>query len=171
LNEYFVSSFQKVGTFVLAGNTKQGGNVASYFMTPNGHVLHVIPGPVDAATFLREARWVEESWKLAQLEARGNFRRAQAVMRQAHANRLQSEYGVNVAPLMRFGHYSNPTTAQIDFFYRWSRRYIPGGLNNLAQADLLLMAFPMPRIDQIYPVVFEKILNEKLSTAPVVKVG
>ena len=31
LNEYFVSSFQKVATFRIADGQKQGGNVASYF--------------------------------------------------------------------------------------------------------------------------------------------
>ncbi len=31
LNEFFVSSYQKVATFKIVGNQKQGGNVASYF--------------------------------------------------------------------------------------------------------------------------------------------
>ena len=39
LNEYFVSSFQKVGTFRIVGGQKQGGNVASYFCAPDGRVL------------------------------------------------------------------------------------------------------------------------------------
>lgn len=30
-NEYFVSSYQKVATFKIVGNQKQGGNVAAYF--------------------------------------------------------------------------------------------------------------------------------------------
>jgi hypothetical protein len=58
LNENFVSSFQKVATFRIVGQQKQGGNVASYFCAPDGRVLHVIAGPVDAATMLREAKWV-----------------------------------------------------------------------------------------------------------------
>ena len=41
LNEYFVSSFQKVATFRIVGKQKQGGNVASYFCAPDGRVLHV----------------------------------------------------------------------------------------------------------------------------------
>ena len=41
LNEYFVSSFQKVGTFRIVNGQKQGGNVASYFCAPDGRVLHV----------------------------------------------------------------------------------------------------------------------------------
>ena len=55
VNENFVTSYQKVGTFKIVGNNKQGGNVASYFCAPDGRVLHCVAGPVDAATFLREA--------------------------------------------------------------------------------------------------------------------
>ena len=46
LNEYFVSSFQKVATFrIVNGGQKQGGNVASYFCAPDGRVLHVVRRP------------------------------------------------------------------------------------------------------------------------------
>ena len=31
VNEFFVSSYQKVATFKIVGNQKQGGNVAAYF--------------------------------------------------------------------------------------------------------------------------------------------
>ena len=49
INEHCVSSFQKVATFRIVGKAKQGGNVASYFCAPDGRVLHVVPGPVNAA--------------------------------------------------------------------------------------------------------------------------
>ena len=45
---HFVSAFQKVATFKVNGGNKQGGNVASYFCTPEGRVLHVVAGPVNA---------------------------------------------------------------------------------------------------------------------------
>ena len=41
------------------------------------------------------------------------------------------------------------------------------GLGNLGQVHLLLAVGSLPRLDQVYPVVFEKILNEKISTNPV----
>jgi hypothetical protein len=47
-----------VGTFRIVNGQKQGGNVASYFCTPDGRVLHLIAGPVDGDTLIREARWV-----------------------------------------------------------------------------------------------------------------
>jgi len=75
LNRYFVSSYQKVGTFQVVNGEKTGGNVASYFCLPDGSVLHVVAGPVDDATLLREARWVVETRKLAMTERKGNYQR------------------------------------------------------------------------------------------------
>ena len=45
-NAHFVSAFQKVGTFKIVDGQKQGGNVAAYFCTADGRVLHVVAGPV-----------------------------------------------------------------------------------------------------------------------------
>ena len=38
---------------------------------------------------------------------------------------------------------------------------------HLGKVHLLLAVAPLSRIDQVYQVVFEKILNEKISTRPV----
>jgi hypothetical protein len=99
LNEYFVSSFQKVATFRIVGGAKQGGNVASYFCAPDGRVLHVVAGPVDSATLLREARWVVETTKKALADARGDGARFKAYFRKAHAERLRTESGLVVEPV------------------------------------------------------------------------
>ena len=100
LNEYFVSSFQKVATFrITPGGQKQGGNVASYFCAPDGRVLHVIAGPVDAATLLREARWVVETAKQATKESRGDGAAFKVYFRKAHAERLRRDYGLKVEAL------------------------------------------------------------------------
>jgi hypothetical protein len=92
VNDHFVASFLKVGTFTIAGGAKQGGNVATYFCLPDGSVLHAIAGPVNAAKFLREARWVVETRKLALFESQGNSGRYRDFIRQAHAERLNKEY-------------------------------------------------------------------------------
>ena len=55
VNQHFMASFQKVGTFKVVDGQKQGGNVASYFCTPDGRVLDAVAGPVNAAMLLREA--------------------------------------------------------------------------------------------------------------------
>jgi hypothetical protein len=99
LNEYFVASFQKVATFRIVGAQKQGGNVASYFCAPDGRVLHVIAGPVDAGTLLREARWVVESAKKAMAESHGDGARFTALFRTWHADRLRGEHGLVAEPV------------------------------------------------------------------------
>ncbi len=99
LNEYFVSAFQKVGTFRIVGKQKQGGNVASYFCAPDGRVLHVVAGPVDAATLLREAKWVVETARRAIEQSKGDGAAFKAIMRRAHADKLRAESGLVVEPI------------------------------------------------------------------------
>ena len=151
LNGNFVATYQKVGTFTVNGGQKQGGNIASYFCTPEGQVLHAIAGPVKAEVLLREARWVVETAKLSALESVKNEKRRREFWRKAHAERLQQEHQVDFA---RMG--------------RGSRRK---NLNNPGRVHLLLATAPLPRLEQIYKLVFEKILNENISTAPVVQIG
>ena len=96
INEYFCSSYQKVATFKIVNGQKQGGNVASYFCAPDGRVLHCVAGPVDAATFLREARWVVDKAKQAIEQAGGDGGKFKAFMRQAHAQKLKEDTGLSV---------------------------------------------------------------------------
>jgi hypothetical protein len=145
LNQQFVSSYQKVGTFKIVNGQKQGGNVASYFCTPDGRVLHAVAGPVDAATFLREARWAVETYKLAMLNGQDDEASFRAFFRQAHADRLRQENGLDINHL---GHRQ-------------------AALNNAGRVHLLLAAAPLVRIEQTYRLVFERILGEQVSTAPV----
>ena len=99
LNEHFVSSFQKVATFRIVGKQKQGGNVASYFCAPDGRVLHVIAGPVNAQTLLKEAKWVVETATKAIKDSKDDGAKFKAIMRTAHAARVRTEYGLVVEPV------------------------------------------------------------------------
>ena len=150
LNEYFVSSFQKVATFKIVGKQKQGGNVASYFCAPDGRVLHIVAGPVKAAVLLREARWVVETYKLALLEHPDDDTAVRAFVWNAHAERLRREHGLD---LTQDG-------------CRLGRR-----LNRQGQVHLLLAAAPLARLERVYKLVFENVLGETVSTAPVVEAG
>lgn len=94
LNEHFVSAFQKVGTFRIVGGQKQGGNVASYFCAQDGRVLHVIPGPVNSATLLQEAKWTVETTKKVLKEHSEKGASIKALFRRAHAERLRREHGL-----------------------------------------------------------------------------
>jgi hypothetical protein len=144
LDANFVSSFQKVATFRIVGDAKQGGNVASYFCDPDGRVVHAVAGPVDAATLLREARWAVEAYKMGVLESAGDDTRLRSFFQTAHAERLKerppglARAGAAAAPLVRQG-----------------------------QVHLLLSAAPLAEVERVYKLVFERILGEKISTAPV----
>src|SRR5262249_29466631 len=78
---------------------KQGGNVATYFCAPDGRVLHCVAGPVDAATLLREAKWVVENTKKAMGAAKGDGARFKAYFRKAHADKVRTETGLVVEPV------------------------------------------------------------------------
>jgi hypothetical protein len=99
VNEYFCSSYQKVATFKIVNGQKQGGNVAAYFCAPDGRVLHCVAGPVDAGTFLREAKWVVEIAKKAIAESKGDGAKFKSYMRVAHAKKLQDETGLAIEPV------------------------------------------------------------------------
>jgi hypothetical protein len=100
INENFCSSFQKVATFRIVDGQKQGGNVASYFCAPDGRVLHVVAGPVDAATMLREAKWAVETTRKAMEESKGDGAKFKSYFRKAHAERLRTETGLVVEPVL-----------------------------------------------------------------------
>jgi hypothetical protein len=154
LNLHFVSAFQKVATFQINGEQKQGGNVAAYFCTPEGDVLHAVAGPVNADVFLREARWANETYQLALLHGQTTAQ-LRAVFYGAHLERLKGEHGVvigNTGPLDR------RSLARLTARQR---------LNNQGKVHRLLAVNPLPPVGEIYQVVFEEILNERISTSPV----
>jgi hypothetical protein len=168
LNKYFVSSYQKISNFTLAaGGQKQGGNVASYFCTSQGRVLHVVVGPVSGAKLLEEARWVEETWKLAELHELKSVSQLQGLFRKVHVDRLASEFHLKLQPRNLPALESALATALI----------AGPGVNNMlnrsndqqAKVHLLLANYPLPKIARVYGTVFETILQQKISTTPVVK--
>jgi hypothetical protein len=163
VNANFVSAFQKIGTFRLAGDQKQGGNVASYFATPSGRVLHAIAGPVDAGTLLREARWVVETQKLALLEGKSDSTRFKEIFRQAHADRLRQEHNLKLN-LQKLPAKGSSAALMGAIFQKAAQQ---GGLSAQGRVHLLMVAAPLARIGQVYKLVFEKVLGEKVSTSPV----
>jgi hypothetical protein len=62
-----VAAHQQVGSFEVVNKQgelqKNGGNVASYFCTPDGRVIHAVTGPVSAGTLLAEAHWAVENYE------------------------------------------------------------------------------------------------------------
>lgn len=162
LNRHFVSGFQKVATFQIDWGQKQGGNVAAYFCTPDGAVLHAVAGPVDAGTFLKEARWANETYLLAQLDQLAPEQLA-SFFRNAHVDRLVQEHSVFVPrdKLPKCGAFTPDLLDQV------LAQNAHLGLSNAGKVHLLLVVAPTPPLHEVYRTVFERILNEKISTSPV----
>jgi hypothetical protein len=165
LGDHFEATHQKVGTFVVAANgQKQGGNVASYFCLSDGTVIHAVAGPVDAGQFLREAKWAAEVRKLAVTEAGGEASKYRGTIRKAHAERLAIEHGVpismNALPKIATG--APPEPSRNALRSQTARR-----VGTQGQVHLLLAQAPLPKLSQLYPIIFEGILKERLSALPV----
>ncbi len=161
LNRHYVSAYQRIAAFVKIGEVKLGGNVASYFCTSQGEVLHIVAGPAGANAILREARWANDTYQQAQLENQLTGAQLRMFFRKAHLLRLQNEHRVHV-PADRLPEEANLSTKTVGelFDQNWQ-------LNGAGKVHLLLAVAPLARIEQVYQGVFEKILNEKVSTNPV----
>lgn len=140
------AAWKKVGTFSIhtcpaeAGRTtKSGGNVMTYFCTPQLHVIHAIPGNVEADEFIREARWaLELADRLAALAPTAR----PAAAGQEHAT------GVHMHKL--------PS---------WGATHTQTGL--LLRAHDKLARQPLPSLGLVSKYFFEEMLKEKLSDNPV----
>jgi hypothetical protein len=157
VNENFVSTYLKVGTFQVINGQKVGGNVASYFCLGDGSVLHAVPGQVNADKFLNEARWAFEVRKSALtfstdlVEGKVDARKYRDIVKKAHVERFNVETG------HRFNHRQTLPVS------------LPRNVGQQAQAHWLLASRPMARIDDVYPTVWTQVLREQLSTLPVEK--
>jgi hypothetical protein len=164
LGEHFEATHQKVGTFRIVDGQKQGGNVASYFCLSDGTVIHAVAGPVDAATFLREARWAVDLRNLAIAEARGDVRAYRSVVRRGHLERVAEATQMNLPPetLPRLTRNAPPIPQRVLLRGPQAVR-----LGRPERVSLLLAYYPLPRLENLYPIVFEQVLGERISTLPV----
>jgi hypothetical protein len=155
LNDNFVCTYLKVGAFQIIQGQKVGGNVASYFCLPNTSVIHAIAGQVNANQLLKEARWANDIRKSAQAvgtqldTGKTDMKRYANQIGRAHMERYHDENRTVMA----------------------DRHSIPVQMPRLATAQTqthwLLARNPTARLDAIYPIVWQQILNEKLSALPV----
>ena len=182
-----MAAHQQVGDFEVTNVdgrlTKNGGNVASYFCTPSGQVLHAVVGPVKADELLAEAQWVldaylpladkplveqaremawahyaewggsdSESW--SQQQPRQNqFTAWQQPARPVPYARTQQPYARTRQPNARM--------------QQQPRQQFPwrGGGSQKDRVHMLLTAWSMADVADIYGEVFEHILGEKVSKA------
>jgi len=126
-------------------------------------VVHAVAGPLDAKAFLKEAKWAMDVQKLALKDVSKDMARYRAVIRKAHVERLAAEHGLKVPPNMlprvMLGA-PTPTNNPL-------RTTAGVRLDRQGQVNLLLAFFPLPKLSEFYPIVFEDLLQEKTSTLPV----
>ena len=161
LNENFVCTYLKVGTFQIIGGQKVGGNVASYFCLPGGFVVHAVLGKVDANKLINEARWAYEirksaltfSTNLADAKFEPDMRKYAERIKQSHTERYFAEAN---GQWLGGGRQSLPGA-------------MPRNATQQAQAHWLLARSPLPRLETIYPTVWTQVLGERLSALPVAR--
>ena len=145
---------------------KQGGNVASYFCTTDGTVIHAIAGPVKADVYLRELRWTVEIHNKATTESRGDMLKYKLAIRTAHYMRLKDDHGVTIPTqsLPRIAATTVPSAKTLTQLRLKSN-------GNAEQIAALLTVHPLAKLEEFYPVVWKHILGEEVSWSPVKVVG
>ena len=158
MNENFVCTYLKVGTFQIINGQKVGGNVASYFCLADGSVLHAVPGQTNADKLLTEARWAYEIRKFALTQgtqlASGSVdkRKYAESIRKSHTERYHGD-GIH-------WNHRQPTPLP---------NQMPRHLTQQQQVHWLLARSPLANIDNVYPTVWTEVLREQLSARPVEK--
>lgn len=146
-------TYKKVGTFTrfkIPGRKrklaiKSGGNVATYFCTPDGRVIHAVAGNVTADFLHKEATWARDLYRRAFKEAKGDMDHLTAIVRAAHKQAVGRRYP---SPVTRSRH-----------------RIVPVSRPHLVHRELAVGAL-MP-LAKVFPRVWTRILGERVSDAPV----
>jgi hypothetical protein len=160
INENFVATYLKVGTFQIINGQKVGGNVASYFCLWDGSVVHAVPSKVEADQLLSEARWAVDVRKSALMFATDlgtgniNMTRYRYKMMQANVERYHAETN------------SSASGSGSDIQLPMS---LPREQSQQAQAEWVLARNPLAQLNDVYPYLWTQILQEKLSDVPVTK--
>lgn len=154
-----MSTHQKVGTFAIVNGQKQGGNVAVYFCRTDGTVVHAVAGPVKADTLLAEARFAVELDKLAQLHGGKSTLKHKLTIAEEHQKRVKLE----VKGARGDFDVAAKGLGLDDAFFAQFR-----DLSTSGKVSALLMYKPLARLEDFYPLVWEKVLKQAQNVAPVV---
>jgi len=194
LGEHFVAAHQQVGDFEVTNVDgrldKNGGNVASYFCTPSGRVLHAVVGPVKADELLAEAQWVLDAYlpltdkrldEQAREMARAHYAEwggsdseswSQHQPRQNQFTAWQQParpvpYARTQQANVRTQQANVRTQQQYARAQQQSRQQFPwrGGGSREQRIHMLLAARPMAPVTDVFEEVFEHILGQKVSKA------
>jgi tetratricopeptide (TPR) repeat protein len=94
IGKHYVAAYQQAGDFTVVNVNgriqRNGGNVASYFCTADGNVIHAVGKAVSADRLLYEARWALETYNRMTELAGNNPRRLRRLMAEAHLTELNT---------------------------------------------------------------------------------
>jgi hypothetical protein len=164
---------------------RNGGNVASYFCTPAGRVIHAVGKNVDGNRLLAEARWALDLHHRLQEEAPDNLKRQIQIVEEAHLAKLgatrddflamaskelpaaMQDYGHKIRDLRmkmygrryapRYDRQSPPPSPEVEARYRAANKL------HGAAAHQLLAAQPMAYFSETRERMFEKLSGEEFN--------
>jgi hypothetical protein len=154
---------------------KNGGNVASYFCTPDGKVIHVTAKPINADQLLKQATWAVEAYEDVAYSAPGNLRAQRTLMERAHIGKLQGNISAFESQVQ-----AEIPRAQKDYYNKVKAQYAHAGRKRppvpaliiarrrAAQrlggdrAHQIMVAQPLAPFREVYKEVFEKLTNERV---------
>lgn len=162
INENFIATFKKVGTFRIQNGIKIGGNVVSYFLTPDGRVISAVGGPVQPEMLLKEAKWAHKVWEEANkgLEKEKNSR--------LKNRKIIDRVFCSVKDRMR-------KASKVDYNYMYYKHtYYFEDLKKMhhviANGLIVMFKESLPHIDSVYEKVFMAV-GEKVSDQDVIDDG
>jgi hypothetical protein len=178
LTKYFVSVYDKVGTFQVDVGAdgkprRNGGNVAAFFCTPSGYVIHVAAGPRTAEAFLAEAKWAAAVYRkimtdrsLGQSLARvEQVSRVTAALREAHSDALDLMNHPNMsAPGRELVLHDPPQDPNL-------RALDDAGRKQRKQVHHLMMTRAYEPLANVGPWIYSTVLGEQVTSQPVQLTG
>jgi hypothetical protein len=92
ISKRFVATYEQAGDFEVVNVNgklqKNGGNVASYFCTADGRVIHAVGKNINAEKLLKEARWALDLYARARADAPDKPAKQAEIIQLAHLEEL-----------------------------------------------------------------------------------
>lgn len=148
------------------GLFKIGGNVVSYFCTPDGRVLNFVIGPVRPQRLLSEAKWSLAAYRhLQQLDAQEPAAQAKAMrkLQRARCEKTDAKLLVAVRAVRRANlrqKATDPKLAEV------GRDLISKLKHHPSPSRIVLADRPLPQLSEIRRFVFEDIAGEQIVENP-----
>lgn len=183
ISKSFVATYEQAGDFEVThvnGNIKKnGGNVASYFCTADGRVVHAVGKNVGADKLLKEARWAMEVYARARSESPDKLAKQAEFIQTAHLEKLGatmsdfrrmiekelpharqnyahkvSDYRKKMASARHKSSYTKPPVPELAAARRAAEKL------HGSRASQILAAQPLPEFYDVRQHMFERLANE-----------